>query len=124
RLRDALTDAARLYEGALAEDEFDVDYLNNLSVIYRLVKRYDEAIAALRKLLSRTPKNAEAYKNLGLIYLDQDNVRLAEFVLAEARKLDEEDAGVFNNLGLIALRNGDRRQAMGLFARAVELDED
>lgn len=125
RLQDRFKDAIALYEEALKAPgaEFDVALLNNLSVAYRLSKQYDKAEAAVRKVLSRTKDNPDAYKNLALIYFDQGNYRLAEFVSANAKKLDDKDPGVFNNLGLIYLKLDDRRAALGQFQKSVALSE-
>ncbi len=125
RLQDRFEDAIKLLEEALAEpgNEFDVALLNNLSVAYRLAKKYDKAEAAARKVLSRTKDNPDAYKNLVLIYFDQGNLRLAEFISANAKKLDEKDPGVWNNLGLIYLKMDERRQALGQFLKSVQLND-
>jgi tetratricopeptide (TPR) repeat protein len=126
RLQDKFTEAIALYEEALGNpaNEFDVDLNNNLTVAYRLAKKYDRAEATARKVLSRTKDNPDAYKNLALIYFDQGNFRLAEFISANARKLDDKDPGVYNNLGLIYLKLDDRRRALGQFQKAVSLKAD
>jgi tetratricopeptide (TPR) repeat protein len=116
--------AIALYEKALKAPgrEFDAQLLNNLAVSYRLAKRYDKAEETLRKLLSRTADNPEAYKNLALLYYDQGNYRLAEFISSTARKLDEKDPGVYNNLGMIYLKQDEKPRALAQFQKAVELD--
>ena len=126
RLQDKFTEAIALYDEALKDpaNEYDVELNNNLTVAYRLAKKYDRAEATARKVLSRTKNNADAYKNLSLIYFDQGNYRLAEFISANARKLDDKDPGVYNNLGLIYLKLDDRRLALGQFQRAVALNKD
>jgi tetratricopeptide (TPR) repeat protein len=126
RLQDKFEEAIALYEGALKDpaNEFDVALNNNLTVAYRLAKKFDRAEATARKVLSRTKDNPDAYKNLALIYFDQGNYRLAEFISANARKLDDKDPGVYNNLGLIYLKLDDRRLALGQFKKAVELNQN
>lgn len=126
RLQDKFEQAISLYESALKEpgQEFNVGLLNNLTVAYRLAKKFDQAEGAARKVLSRTKDNPDAYKNLALVYFDQGNYRLAEFISANAKKLDEKDPGVWNNLGMIFLRNDDRRGALGYFQKAVSLKPD
>jgi tetratricopeptide (TPR) repeat protein len=126
RLQDKFAQAIALYEAALQDpaNEYDVDINNNLTVAYRLAKKYDRAEATARKVLARTRDNPDAYKNLALIYFDQGNYRLAEFISANARKLDEKDPGVYNNLGLIYLKLDDRRLALGQFQKAVSLNRD
>jgi tetratricopeptide (TPR) repeat protein len=126
RLQDKFEQAIALYEEALREpaNEFDVDLNNNLTVAYRLAKQYERAEATARKVLSRTKDNADAYKNLALIYFDQGNFRLAEFISANARKLDDKDPGVYNNLGLVYLKLDERRLALSQFQKAVSLNKD
>lgn len=124
RLEAKFDRAIALYEQALQQPgrEFDVQLLNNLTVAYRLSKHYDKAVQTVQKLLSRTRDNPEAYKNLALIYYDQGNYRLAEFVSATARKLDEKDPGVYNNLGMIYLKQDDKVRALAQFQKAIQLD--
>ncbi|MGQ0505316.1 MAG: tetratricopeptide repeat protein [Myxococcaceae bacterium] len=125
RLQDKFDQAITLYETALVVPgrEYDVQLLNNLTVAYRLAKKFDKAEAAARKVLSRTKDNPDAYKNLALIYYDQGNYKLAEFISANARKLDDKDPGVYNNLGMIYLKLDDRRAALAQFQKSVSLND-
>lgn len=126
RLQAKVDKAIALYEAALAAPgkEYDVQLLNNLAVSYRLSKQYDKAEASLRKLLSRTKDNADAYKNLALVYYDQGKYSLAEFISGNARKLDEKDPGVYNNLGMIYLATNQKPLALAQFRKAVELNPE
>jgi tetratricopeptide (TPR) repeat protein len=126
RQQDKFDNAIALYEGALKDpaNEFDVELNNNLTVAYRLAKKYPLAEATARKVLARTKDNPDAYKNLALIYFDQGNYRLAEFISANARKLDDKDPGVYNNPGPTYLKLDDRRLALGQFQKAVSLNKD
>lgn len=119
-----LNDAISLYEAALAlpGKAYDVGLLNNLSVTYRLAKRFAEAEAAGRKVLSRSANNGEAYKNLALVYYDEGNYPLAELVSASARKYNPKDPGVHNNLGMTYLKMEDVPRALEEFKKAVALD--
>ena len=125
RLEDKFEKAIALYEEALKAPgaEFDVALLNNLTVAYRLAKKFDKAELTARRVLSRTKDNADAYKNLALIYFDQGNYRLAEFISANAKKLDDKDPGVYNNLGMIYLKIDERRLALGQFQKSVQLND-
>ncbi|MHB8872681.1 MAG: tetratricopeptide repeat protein [Myxococcaceae bacterium] len=125
RLQDKFEKAIALYEVALRAPgkEYDTGLLNNLTVAYRLAKKFDKAEASARKVLSRTKDNPDAYKNLALIYYDQGNYRLAEFISANAKKLDEKDPGVYNNLGMIYLKLDERRSALGQFQKSVALSD-
>lgn len=134
RLQDKFDKAIALYEAELAQPgkEFDVQLLNNLSVAYRLAKQYDKAEAAVRKVLSRTKDDVDAYKNLSLIYFDQGKFRLAEFMSGTALKFElaaqkndakiKSDPGIPNNLGMVYLKLNDRARALAQFQKAVALD--
>lgn len=111
-----------LFERAQADSPYDADYLNNLASFYRLSGKLDKANETLRKLLSRTKDNPQAYKNLALVAYSGEQYRLAEFVGANTKKLLGEDPGVYNNLGLAYVKLGDRRLALANFRKAVELD--
>ncbi len=126
RQQDKFENAIALYEGAIKDpaNEYDVELNNNLTVAYRLARKYAQAEATARKVLARTKDNPDAYKNLALIYFDQGNFRLAEFISANAKKLDDKDPGVYNNLGLIYLKLDDRRLALSQFQKAVSLNKD
>ena len=126
RLQARFDQAIALYEQALKLPgrQFDPQLLNNLTVSYRLARQYEKAIQTVQKLLARTRDNPEAYKNLALIYYDQGNYRLAEFISGTARKLDERDPGVHNNLGMIYLKQDDKARALAQFQKAVQLDSN
>ncbi|MBX7113439.1 MAG: tetratricopeptide repeat protein [Myxococcaceae bacterium] len=125
RLQDKFEKAIALYEQALKTpgNEGDVALLNNLTVAYRLAKKFDKAEATARSVLVKAKDNADAYKNLTLIYFDQGNYRLAEFISGNAKKLDDKDPGVYNNLGMIYLKLDERQLALGQFQKAVALND-
>ncbi len=125
RLQDKFEKAIALYEEGLKIEgnEFDVGLLNNLTVAYRLAKKFDKAELTARRVLSRTKDNADAYKNLALIYFDQGNYRLAQFISDNAKKLDDKDPGLYNNLGMIYLKFDERRAALGQFQKSVQLND-
>ncbi len=125
RVQEKYAEAISLYEAGLKAPgrEHEASLLNNLTVAYRLARQHDKAEATARRVLARHPEDAEAYKNLALVYYDQGKYRLAELVLANARKLDEKDPGIYNNLGMIYLKLEDRPRALAQFQKAVSLDE-
>lgn len=116
-----------LYKDALAKQEKngeqpDADLLNNLIVLYRLNKEYDEGEQTCRKLLSRDPKNVDALKNLSLIYFDQEKYALAETIAINSLKLNDRDAALYNNRGMIRVKRGRYPEAVSFFKKAVEID--
>lgn len=100
----------------------DPDLLNNMIVMYRLNKDYDEAEKTCRKLLSRQPDNVDALKNLSLIYFDQEKYALAETIAVNSLKLNDKDAALYNNRGMIRVKRGRYPEAVSFFKKAVEID--
>lgn len=125
RVQGRYADAIALYEAGLKTPGRDTEpsLLNNLSVAYRLAGKLPQAEATSRRVLSRHPDDAEAYKNLALVYYEQGRYRLAETVLVNARKLAEKDPGISNNLGMVYLKLEDRPRALAQFQKSVSLDE-
>ncbi|MFY0575848.1 tetratricopeptide repeat protein [Cystobacter fuscus] len=125
RMQGKYAEAISLYEAGLKTPGRDTEpsLLNNLSVAYRLAGKLPQAEATARRVLSRHPDDAEAYKNLALVYYEQGRYRLAETVLVNARKLAEKDPGISNNLGMVYLKLEDRPRALAQFQKAVSLDE-
>ncbi|WP_043433785.1 tetratricopeptide repeat protein [Cystobacter fuscus] len=125
RMQGKFAEAISLYEAGLKTPGRDTEpaLLNNLSVAYRLAGKLPQAEATSRRVLSRHPDDAEAYKNLALVYYEQGRYRLAETVLVNARKLAEKDPGISNNLGMVYLKLEDRPRALAQFQKAVSLDE-
>jgi tetratricopeptide (TPR) repeat protein len=116
-----------LYQDALEKQEKagetpDPDLLNNMIVLYRLNKDYDEGEKTCRKLLSRDPKNVDALKNLALIYFDQEKYALAETIAINSLKLNDKDAALYNNRGMIRVKKGRYPEAVSFFKKAVEID--
>jgi Flp pilus assembly protein TadD len=125
RVQGKYAEAISLYEAGLKTPGRDMEpsLLNNLSVAYRLAGKLPQAEATSRRVLSRHPDDAEAYKNLALVYYEQGRYRLAETVLVNARKLAEKDPGISNNLGMVYLKLEDRPRALAQFQKSVSLDE-
>jgi tetratricopeptide (TPR) repeat protein len=119
-----------LYKDALDKQEKageapDPDLLNNMIVLYRLNKEYEDAEKTCRKLLSRDPNNVDALKNLSLIYFDQEKYALAETIAINSLKLNDKDAALYNNRGMIRLKQyktPNYPQAVGFFKKALEID--
>lgn len=121
-----LDQAIKIYDAALEKDEFNSALLNNLSVLQRQKKQYRESIATLRKLLMRDQKNVDAYKNLALVYYDQEKYKLTQTILDNALKMSKEqkrkDPDIYVNLGMVFLARKENGKAMAAFKKALELD--
>ena len=118
-----------LYEKEIAKQKEakqapDPVLLNNLITMYRLSKNYEEAIKVCTTLLSRDPKNADALKNLSLVYFDQGKFDLAETIAINCLKLNPNDAALYNNQGMIRVKKKRWPEAMSFFYKAIEVDSN
>ncbi len=80
---------------------------------------YDEAIVWFEQVISKYPDYADAYYNLGTIYLSKGLLRQAEKYLRRATELRPADASAWNNLGMIAAQEGRKEQATRYFQEAI-----
>ena len=114
------------YEAALrGSDEDDPnrrDSAARLASLLRDAGEFDDAVAVLRDTVRRSGVNAKIYTELGLIYILQKRLELAELVLAKAVEADAKDPAAYNALALLALKQGKAQEAFERFDRAASLD--
>ncbi|HTV55464.1 MAG TPA: FG-GAP-like repeat-containing protein, partial [Terriglobia bacterium] len=80
------------------------------------------AEAAFKLAISQNPDSADAYYDLGTLYMQAKRWDLAEEALREAVQLKPSDLMGFNNLGIIAVRQGRPQQAEQDFKQALKVD--
>jgi tetratricopeptide (TPR) repeat protein len=120
--KEARTD----YEAALKITEEDdpnrKDAAARLASLLRDGGDFDDAVNVLRDTVRVSGTNAKIYTELGLIYIAQKRLDLAQLVLAKALELDAKDPAIFNALAVLALRQGKAQEAFDRFDQAVSLD--
>ncbi|MGE0868235.1 MAG: tetratricopeptide repeat protein [Kofleriaceae bacterium] len=114
------------YEAALRELEPDDvrrrDAAARLASLLRDFGDFDDAIAVLRDTVRLSGINAKIYTELGLIYMQQRKLDLAQLVFTKALELDAKDPAVYNALALLAQRQGKAQEAFERFEQAGTLD--
>jgi tetratricopeptide (TPR) repeat protein len=120
--RDARDD----YESALQHTEQDDpnrrDAAARLASLLRDAGEFDDAVDVLRDTVRVSGTNAKIYTELGLIYIAQKRLELAQLVLAKAAELDTKDPAIYNAFAVLALRQGKAQEAFERFDQAVSLD--
>ena len=96
---------------ALIEENIDVLDEEALLRSATLVKDADSKLAIYRKAVEKF-NSARAQYNIAVVYLEQDDLKLAKNALAKVA----EDADVLNAIGVIALREGNYDAAAEYFA--------
>ena len=114
------------YETALKSTEEDDpnrrDAAARLSSLLRDTGDYDDAVDVLRETVRVAGVSAKIYTELGLIYIAQKRLELAQLVLAKALELDAKDPAIYNALATLALRQGKAQEAFERFDAAASLD--
>ncbi len=119
-------DARADFETALKTTEEDDpnrrDAAARLASLLRDSGDYDDAVDVLRDTVRVAGASAKIYTELGLIYIAQKRLELAQLVLAKAIELDAKDPAIYNALATLALRQGKAQEAFERFDQAASLD--
>jgi tetratricopeptide (TPR) repeat protein len=119
-------DAKSDYESALklmAEDDPNrPDTASRLASLLRDAGEFEDAVEILRETVRVSGTNAKIYTELGMIYIAQKRLDLAQLVLVKAVELDAKDPAVYNALALLAQKQGKAQEAFQRFDQAVSLD--
>jgi tetratricopeptide (TPR) repeat protein len=119
-------DARADYQAAIKLTEEDdpnrKDAAARLASLLRDSGDFDDAVGVLRETVRLSGTNAKIFTELGLIYIQQKRLELAELVLAKAVEADAKDPAIYNAAALLALRQGKAQEAFERFDKAVSLD--
>jgi len=114
------------YEAAIKLTEQDDpnrrDAAARLASLLRDAGDFDDAVDLLRDTVRVSGTNAKIYTELGLIYIAQKRLELAQLVLVKAAELDAKDPAIYNAFAVLALRQGKAQEAFERFDQAVSLD--
>lgn len=114
---DALTESSRLMPG-FPETHGQLSYL-----FYRLDDSAN-ALAEARTALSMDPKNAEAYRFLGLALYAEGHYDAALHAFEESLQREPDSADVYFDMGIALRDQGDLRRAAAAYHRALSLRPD
>ncbi|RME25123.1 MAG: tetratricopeptide repeat protein, partial [Deltaproteobacteria bacterium] len=119
--------AWRAYEAGRSHAPDDPDLVVGQIGVLRKQGRTEEAIALARQALGQNANNIGAYNNLGLVYLDQGNVDLANFIYQKAlNSIEGADSNAYLhcNLGRVYKAMDKEYLAQQEFDRALQLDPE
>jgi len=132
-LAESHTNAGRAIALLRGMSDEDVEALNGLGIAYGDAGRYDEAIAAFKRILVLDATNGLAYQNLASMVLRlalasrseaERAARLQESEAYARRAIDLDPAlaDAFTTLGVALSTSGRKADAIASWRRAVELD--
>lgn len=116
-----LKHADEAYRAALQQPDVPPSALLNYSSLLLLQNRYDDAIAMAQRALQHPDydKPALAHTNIGLAYLKQGSLSLANEHLHTALDYQPTLPEAHHNLGLVQARSGEYDEAILSFREAI-----
>jgi tetratricopeptide (TPR) repeat protein len=132
-LAESHTDAKKAIALLQGMSDEDVEALNGLGVAYGDAGRYDEALAAFKRILTLDATNGLAYQNLASVTLRlalasrgaaerAAGLQAAESYARKAIEVDPALADAFTTLGVVLSTTSRKDDAIASWKRAVELD--
>jgi len=115
RVAKALPFPGTLYNGRFERNEF------TYGVALFQHGYLDQAAASFKQVAASQPKNAEAFYNLGTLYLRKNNLEEARNSLSQTVSLKPDYPEAWNNLGMIAAQQDDATTAIQNFQRSLDL---
>jgi tetratricopeptide (TPR) repeat protein len=116
--------AAEFYAKAIAEQDCVADACCNLGIIESRNGHTAKAVDCFTASLKHNPRHVEAHYNLGNLYFDANDLRLARIHYEIATELDPCFANVYFNLALVQAMHRDLAAAVDTLTRYQELVPD
>jgi len=113
--------AAELYRQAIAEGDCVADAHCNLGVIESQKGNTAKAFDCFTTSLKFNPRHSEAHYNLGNLYFDVNDFRLAQVHYEMAVEMDPAFANVYFNLALVQSINDDPAGAVAALTKYQQL---
>jgi tetratricopeptide (TPR) repeat protein len=102
-----IADAAALMERSIARVSSNAIYHRNICEVYRVLGRYDEAVAAGRRAIRLAPEDPHCYNNLGVTHYHCLQLDEAIACAENALQRDPEFAGAHFGMAEALLLRGD-----------------
>lgn len=113
--------AAELYKKAIEEDDCVADAYCNLGIVESQKGNTAKAFDCFTTSLKHEPRHSEAHYNLGNLYFDVNDFRLAQIHYEMAGEVDPSFANVYFNLALVQALNNDLAAAVSALTKYQEL---
>ena len=118
--------AGEMYVKAIEEEDCVADAYCNLGIIESKRGNTARAFDCFTTSLRHNPRHSEAHYNLGNLYFDVNDFRLAQVHYEMAREVDPSFPNVYFNLALVQAINNDLASAvsaLGKYQQLVSKDE-
>ncbi len=108
------------FHGTLHQDEFRRNALT-YGVAFFQHGFLQEAERAFQRVIEAKPGDADAFYNLGTLYLRRNDPEKSKQNLEQALKLRTNYPEAWNNLGMVAAQQGNNEEAIKNFQHSLEL---
>jgi tetratricopeptide (TPR) repeat protein len=113
--------AVELYRKAIAEEDCIADAYCNLGIIESKQGRTAKAFGSFTKSLEHNPRHFEAHYNLGNLYFDVNDLKLAQVHYEMAAEIAPSFPNLYFNLALVLSINNELAAAISALIRYREL---
>lgn len=103
--------AEEAYQRAISEGDFVPDAWCNLGVLKSIKRDLDAAFECFAQSLAADPRHAESHYNIGNLYFEFGDLKLARMHYEKAIECDGELASAYFNLGLVTALAEDYQKA-------------
>jgi tetratricopeptide (TPR) repeat protein len=103
--------AEEMYRRAVEEGDFTADAWCNLGVLKSIKRDLDDAFECFAQSLACDPRHAESHYNIGNLYFEFGDLRLARLHYEKAIECDPALASAYFNLGLVTALSEDYQVA-------------
>jgi len=109
--------AGETYLRAISEGDLAADAYCNLGIIESKAGRNTKAFDCFTKSLEQDPKHFESHYNLGNLYFEGDNLRLARMHYELAAEINPTRPNLYFNLGLVLALLEEKKAAIDAFIK-------
>ncbi|MGA7402176.1 MAG: tetratricopeptide repeat protein [Candidatus Sulfotelmatobacter sp.] len=113
-------EAIKFFYQALDKDAASTDALQGIMNVYLVQKQTDQAVAAARAQIAKSPENSGFYDLLGTALSQKKDSRGAEVALRKAIELDKNNADALLKLGQVQAAEGSVSQALATYQQSIK----
>jgi tetratricopeptide (TPR) repeat protein len=114
------TEAVKFYQEALDKDPASTDALQGIMNIYLLQKQPDQAVAAGREQIAKSPNTGGFYDLLGTALFEKKDLKGADTAFHKAIELDKNNSDALLKLGQVQAAEGSVDQALALYHQSIK----
>ncbi|MCB9026189.1 MAG: tetratricopeptide repeat protein [Bdellovibrionaceae bacterium] len=119
-MKKAIIELEKIVPGAIGDNGEKVFYITRLDLMGDELEK--DVLKNIQERLSKNPEDVKTLNMLGVYYLKEKQLGLANFAFGKGLLFDKENPAIYNNLGVIEIKKGDIRQAIVNFKKALSFN--